>query len=223
MLLSPFGSPRRLAVLTVLVFLAIVVLVRNSTYSEYLPKYDLPSFGNAKVPQDISTGSNSFKEGSALSEPWQEYKSEHDKVQPAPPPPKEEEYEEKVEVTSIPTSVSHSTTTSAYKSVSTSVSASASTFASKTSSSAKITPFVHASHKELQAKIKEFIQWDPPDKGDHWPGYGDYVDKDYDPNRWEGLPMYAAKLDTTYASTNLRPGTSITTQPMASSSSRKWA
>jgi hypothetical protein len=223
MLLSPFGSPRRLAVLTVLVFLAIVVLVRNSTYSEYLPKYDLPSFGNAKVPQDISTGSNSFKEGSALSEPWQEYKSEQDKVQPAPPPPKEEEYEEKVEVTSIPTSVSHSTTTSTSKSGSTSVSTSASTSASKTSSSAKITPFVHASHKELQAKIKEFIQWDPPDKGDHWPGYGDYVDKDYDPNRWEGLPMYAAKLDTSHSFTDLNPGTSIITQPTASSSSRKWA
>jgi hypothetical protein len=223
MLLSPFGSPRRLAVLTVLVFLAIVVLVRNSTYSEYLPKYDLPSFGNGKVPQDISTGSNSFKEGSALSEPWQEYKSEQDKVQQAPPPPKEEEYEEKVEVTSIPTSISHSTTVSTSKSVSTSVSTSASTSASKTSSSAKITPFVHASHKELQAKIKEFIQWDPPDKSDHWPGYGDYVDKDYDPNRWEGLPMYAAKLDPNHAFTDFDPGTSTITQPTASGSSRRWA
>jgi hypothetical protein len=216
MLLSPFGSPRRLAVLTVLVFLAIVVLVRNSTYSEYLPKYDLPTFGNAKVPQDISTGSSSFKEGSALSEPWQEYKSEQDKVHAAPPPPKEEEYEEKVEITSLPTSASHSSTTStSSKSVSTS--------ASKTSSSAKITPFVHATYKELQAKIKEFIQWDRPDKGGHWPGYGDYVDKDYDPNRWEGLPMYAAKVDINHALTNSHPGTSIITQPTASSSSRNWA
>lgn len=182
--------------MTVIVFLTIVVLVRNSTYSEYLPKYDLPSFGNAKVPEDISTGSNSFKEGSGLSEPWQEYKSEQDKVHAAPPP-KEEEYEEKVEVTSIPSSIPHSTTTSTSQSASTSASTSrsGSASASKTSSSAKITPFVHASYKELQAKIKEFIQWDRPDKGGHWPGYGDYVDKDYDPNRWEGLPMYVAKLD----------------------------
>jgi len=216
MLLSPFGSPRRLAILTVLVFLAIVVLVRNSTYSEYLPKYDLPTFGNARPPQDISTGSSSFKEGSALTEPWQEYKPEQDKVQPAPPPPpKEEEYEEKVQVTSIPTKASHSSTTSTSKSVSTS--------ASKTSSSAKITPFVHASYKELQAKIKEFIQWNRPEKGGHWPGYGDYVDKDYDPNRWEGLPMYAAILPTHDTLTNSHPGTSITTRPTASSSSRKWA
>ena len=215
MLLSPFGSPRRLAVLTVLVFLAIVVLVRNSTYSEYLPKYDLPSFGNAKPPQDISTGSSSFKEGSALTEPWQEYKPEQDKVQPAPPPPKEEEYEEKVEVTSIPTSAKHSSTTSTSKSVSTS--------ASKTSASAKITPFVHASYKELQAKIKEFIQWNRPEKGGHWPGYGDYVDKDYDPNRWEGLPMYAFELKMNQTLTDLHLGTSITTQATASSISRRWA
>ncbi|KAG9543634.1 hypothetical protein KCV04_g21817, partial [Aureobasidium melanogenum] len=184
MLLSPFGSPRRLALLTVLVFLALVVIVRNSTYSEYLPKYDLPSFG--KGPQDTSTGSNSFKEDSSQSELWQEYKPDQDKVHPAPPPPpKEEEYEEKVEVTSIPTSTSHSTSTSS--------STSASSSGSKTASSAKITPFVHASYKELQAKIQEFIQWDRPNKGDHWPGYGDYVDKDYDPNRWEGLPMYVAR------------------------------
>jgi hypothetical protein len=214
MLLSSFGSPRRLAVLTVLVFLAIVVLIRNSTYSEYLPSYDLPSFGNAKVPQDISTGSNSFKEGSTPTEPWQEYKSEQDKVQPAPPP-KEEEYEEKIEVTSIPTSVSHSTTTSASTSVSTS--------ASKTGSSAKITPFVHASYKELQAKIKEFIKWDRPEKADHWPGYDTYVDKAYDPNRWEGLPMYASNPDMEYTLTDSYLGTSITTQPTASSSSRTWA
>ncbi|KAH0388130.1 hypothetical protein KCU92_g1026, partial [Aureobasidium melanogenum] len=180
MLLSPFGSPRRLALLTVLVFLALVVIVRNSTYSEYLPKYDLPAFG--KIQADTSTGSNSFKEDSSQSDLWQEYKPDQDKVQPAPPPPpKEEEYEEKIEVTSIPTSTSHSTSTSS--------STSASTSGSKTASSAKITPFVHASYKELQAKIQDFIQWDRPNKGDHWPGYGDYVDKDYDPNRWEGLPM----------------------------------
>lgn len=188
MLLSPFGSPRRLALLTVLVFLALVVLVRNSTYSEYLPKYDLPSFGNDRGPQDTSTGSISFKEDSSQGELWQEYNPDQDKVHPAPPPPpKEEEYEEKIEVTSIPTSTSHSTSASS----STSVSISAS--GSKTASPAKITPFVHASYKELQAKIQEFIQWDRPNKGGHWPGYGDYVDKDYDPNRWEGLPMYVAQ------------------------------
>ena len=186
MLLSPFGSPRRLALLTVLVFLALVVLVRNSTYSEYLPKYDLPSFSNAKVPQDTSTGSISFKEDSSQSDLWQEYKPDQDKVSPAaPPPPKQEEYEEEIEVTSIPASSSHSPSASSSTSVSNS--------GSKTASLAKITPLVHASYRELQAKIQDFIQWDRPDKGDHWPGYGDYVDKDYDPNRWEGLPMYVGQ------------------------------
>ncbi|THY80515.1 hypothetical protein D6C93_09875 [Aureobasidium pullulans] len=189
MLLSPFGSPRRLAVVTILVFLAIVVLVRNSTYSEYLPKYDLPKFTNGRVPEDTTTGSSSFKEDSGKSELWQEYKADQDKIHAAPPPPlKEEEYEEKPVHTTIVTT-SHSSSSSSTSASVASSSDSVSTSATKTGTTAKITPFVHASYKELQAKIKEFIQWDRPNKGSHWPGYGDYVDKDYDPNRWEGLPM----------------------------------
>lgn len=184
MLLSPFTSPRRLAVLTILVFLAIVVLVRNSTYSEYLPSYDLPTFSNAEVPQDTTTGSSSFKEDAGKNGLWQEYKADDEKPQ-AVKAPVEEEYEEK------PQAVKHTTIAAAAASHSPVAppSESASTSPTASGSTTKITPLQHSSYSEIQAKIKDFIQWDRPNTPNHWPGFGDYVDQDYDPNRWEGLPM----------------------------------
>lgn len=190
MLLSPFTSPRRLAILTVLVFLAIVVLVRNSTYSEYLPSYDLPSFSNGKVPQDTTTGSKSFGEDAPAQDTtkqdlWHEYKPAEDKTH-VTEPAAEEEYEEKPKVIAVDHTSTSSHSSSASSSTSHSTSA---TTAASESDKASISPIEHSSYSEIQEKIKEFIQWDRPDTPGHWPGYGDYVNKDYDPNRWEGLPM----------------------------------
>jgi hypothetical protein len=145
-------------------FLTIVVLVRNSTYSEYLPAYTVPNFDTNKSPlQDTTTGSSSFKDDAGKSDDlWQEYTPDKDKKPHAAPkpPPVEQEYEQVTTTTS-----------------------------SSVSAPATTTPFVHATYKDLQAKIKDFIQWDRPNNGGHWPGYDEYADKDYDPNRWEGLPM----------------------------------
>ena len=53
-----------------------------------------------------------------------------------------------------------------------------------------ITPIQHASYKETQDRIQEFIKWERPNTPNHWPGWDDYRETDYDPNRWEGLPWY---------------------------------
>ena len=37
----------------------------------------------------------------------------------------------------------------------------------------------------MQDYIQEMLQWPRPTWDGHWPGFGDYIDKDYDPNRWE--------------------------------------
>ena len=35
--------------------------------------------------------------------------------------------------------------------------------------------------------LRDILRWQRPNKGDHWPPYSDYKDKDYDPNRWEAF------------------------------------
>lgn len=48
--------------------------------------------------------------------------------------------------------------------------------------------------REKQDKIRKLIQWKPAKTKDHWPGFDDYKNKDYDPNRWEGFEWYCALL-----------------------------
>ncbi|KAF2871223.1 hypothetical protein BDV95DRAFT_595095 [Massariosphaeria phaeospora] len=55
--------------------------------------------------------------------------------------------------------------------------------------------------------IKQMLKWGRPTWDGHWPPFGDYIDKEYDPNRWEQFPMdyrvYKAghnKLNKTIAS-----------------------
>jgi hypothetical protein len=39
--------------------------------------------------------------------------------------------------------------------------------------------------------LKDMLDWSRPEhRNGHWPPYEDYVDKDYDPNRWEGFKLY---------------------------------
>jgi hypothetical protein len=38
--------------------------------------------------------------------------------------------------------------------------------------------------------LKDMLDWSRPEhRNGHWPPYEDYVDKDYDPNRWEGFKL----------------------------------
>lgn len=160
MLLSPFSSPRRLILLAVFLFFSVLVLIRNSQYSSYLPKYDhLPSFSESESHSDEPT-----KVNERPKDVWEPYVA----GKPTPTPAGQQwEYTED-EPTRLPAAV---------------VSADP-VLASLTES---ITPIPQLSYAETQAKIQKLIDWTPPDTPNHWPGWGDYKNEDYDPNRWEGF------------------------------------
>ena len=40
---------------------------------------------------------------------------------------------------------------------------------------------------EIGEYLRDLLRWQRPSRGDHWPPYADYKDKDYDPNRWEAF------------------------------------
>jgi hypothetical protein len=42
---------------------------------------------------------------------------------------------------------------------------------------------------DMKKYMKDMLQWDRPTWEGHWPPFGDYVDKGYDPNRWEQFEM----------------------------------
>jgi hypothetical protein len=41
----------------------------------------------------------------------------------------------------------------------------------------------------LKEYVKGMLNWDRPSWDGHWPPFSDYVDKGYDPNRWERFDM----------------------------------
>ena len=43
--------------------------------------------------------------------------------------------------------------------------------------------------KDLKEYIKGMLKWDRPNWQGHWPPFADYVDKEYDPNRWERFAL----------------------------------
>ncbi|TKA81600.1 hypothetical protein B0A55_03546 [Friedmanniomyces simplex] len=55
MLLSGFASPRRLVLLAAVSFVVAVVFLRTTSYGEYLPKYDLPSFSHGDKGEEKSS------------------------------------------------------------------------------------------------------------------------------------------------------------------------
>lgn len=42
--------------------------------------------------------------------------------------------------------------------------------------------------EERKEYLREMLKWPRPQHG-HWPPFGDYVDKEYDPNRWEEFSL----------------------------------
>lgn len=43
--------------------------------------------------------------------------------------------------------------------------------------------------ENLSSYMKSMLDWPRPNWIGHWPPFDDYVNKDYDPNRWEYFPM----------------------------------
>jgi hypothetical protein len=45
------------------------------------------------------------------------------------------------------------------------------------------------SPSNLKEYMKKMLNWDRPSWQGHWPPFADYIDKAYDPNRWERFDM----------------------------------
>lgn len=45
---------------------------------------------------------------------------------------------------------------------------------------------------DMSAYMGRMLKWARPTWGGHWPPFRDYLDKAYDPNRWEQFEMYIA-------------------------------
>ena len=43
--------------------------------------------------------------------------------------------------------------------------------------------------EEQRLYMRDMMNWNRPSWGGHWPPFGDYVDLEYDPNRWEQFDM----------------------------------
>jgi hypothetical protein len=40
----------------------------------------------------------------------------------------------------------------------------------------------------VQEYLQDMLKWERPHRTGHWPPYNSYINKDYDPNRWQGFP-----------------------------------
>lgn len=48
---------------------------------------------------------------------------------------------------------------------------------------------------ERDEYMQDILDWSRPEhRNGHWPPYEDYIDKDYDPNRWEGFKLYVVSF-----------------------------
>ncbi|KAK5133930.1 hypothetical protein LTR08_007159 [Meristemomyces frigidus] len=193
MLLSGFTSPRRLALLAAVAFVVAIAYLHSSSYSEYLPKYDFPSFSpskNGEPKSSLEEDQQQSAQGEELSEggvkvPEAQYSSSAGAV--AETTGAEGGYRWRID----------EATTSSMDSVATSsempTHSPHAIHAAPPSASAHPAPTAlpHESYESVQLRVLELIRnWTPPPQPTegHYPPYWAYGDRDFDPNRWEGLP-----------------------------------
>lgn len=166
--------------MAILVFLVtIVYLSSSSSYSGYLPKYDTTAFRPSNEEDSQLAGHVEEPSEEPLQgvgqvgshDPVHNVHEEEFKHVPAPAPAHDVS--------------DHDAATPAKAQSSSSSSKSPAAHAASYSPS----PLPHKSYAHIQAQIQELIQpWRPENpEGGHWPPYDDYINKDYNPNRWEGF------------------------------------
>ena len=181
MLFSPFTSPRRLALLAGLVFLfAIAYLSSSPSYREYLPKYDSSTYKSSNE-EDQPLKGHVEKPADELDLPIHApvQDSSHDEA----PKAHGEDYK-----------YTPASSTVNYVAASSTSSPTPSSSASSEHSSGKAAsynpqPLPHQPFEQIQAQIQELIRpWRPETpQPEHWPPYDQYINSDYNPNRWEGF------------------------------------
>ncbi|KAK4539371.1 hypothetical protein LTR36_011001 [Oleoguttula mirabilis] len=202
MLLSGFASPRRLALLAIVVFVLAIIYMQATSYSEYLPKYDIPGFSSSKDGEPKSSLEEDQKQPGRVETPAEEglkvpelkaSSGSSSAISVQTTTIKESGGDSwRIGGTSTPSAEAVATSTKLpthSPSPSPSPSPSASDIpVSNTTTVDAPAALPHESYESVQLKVQELIKdWTPPPDGDHWPSYDGYHDKDYDPNRWEGF------------------------------------
>lgn len=182
MLFSPFTSPRRLAIIGILVFLvAIAYLSSSPSYRGYLPKYESSNLKSSNEIDHIANGH--------VEEPLKDWEL------PFEEPTKVESHSGGLDVVEEEIHEYKPATSSvAQNAASTSSLPAAHTSKAPENkhehdATSGPQPLPHAPYEQVQLQIQELIQpWRPENpQGGHWPPYEDYINSDYNPNRWEGF------------------------------------
>jgi len=175
-MLVSFSSPRRVALLAVLVLFTVIILYRNSQYSSRSPSK------SSSITSSSSSSSFSGARPVHRPDPEKSYDDDrlwHEPAQIAPllPDPKDHlvALAPKPDTTtsSVAPAVQHPTHAPAAK--------------PKNYLDDKITPVKHLAFQDQQDMIQDLIEWQPLNTEMHWPSWDAYANRDYDPNRWEGF------------------------------------
>jgi hypothetical protein len=159
-------SPRRFAILACVAFAFIVLVLQQSPWTKERVYEQIPLFKSNPRP-DQSPISNSGEPAQAhVEDAWQH-------AVPVATPSHVAE-EKPIEPSQIPVA-------SKTKALPPWVTA-----PSRTASFVPPTP----RPTNMKEYMKKMLDWGRPSWDGHWPPFNDYVDKEYDPNRWEQFPMY---------------------------------
>ncbi|KAF2766678.1 hypothetical protein EJ03DRAFT_329829 [Teratosphaeria nubilosa] len=182
MLLTGY-PPRRLVLVVVLIFLAAVLFLQQTTYKEYMPAFKWTQDGQHGSPAQDGSRLEKPEEGSAVPVKTAEVDLP---VNTADRPGSMSTVSSAGHVAASSTSASYLTeetmwTISPLQSTTDVPAQNAEPASSKQ-------PLPHEGYETVQSRVQELIKdWTPPPQGDHWPPYDGYADKDYDPNRWEAF------------------------------------
>lgn len=173
-------SPRRFAILSFLALLFICLVLQQSPWAQDKVYERIPMFENERRPAEQEL----LREAVSESQPSVEDAWQHALPMPAPkpssteaqvatrpakvlPPPMEASREPVVEsepTKSYPPWVTAPSRTAAF-----------------------IPPTPRPTN--MKEYMKKMLKWARPSWDGHWPPFGDYVDKAYDPNRWEQFDL----------------------------------
>ncbi|KAF2685354.1 hypothetical protein K458DRAFT_365715 [Lentithecium fluviatile CBS 122367] len=76
---------------------------------------------------------------------------------------------------------------------------------------------------DMKDYMRELLKWDRPSWEGHWPPFADYVEKDYDPNRWEQFDMDYRIYDAGHDKLNGSiASNSVAYKPLPRYNSKAW-
>lgn len=182
-------SPRRFAILACIAFVFIFAVLQQSPWAQEQAYQRIPLFDLVGRPPDGSrTTLETTHEQAPLEDAWQ-----HAIPKPKPSP------SAVVNVALPPPAVMSKAPVDKTEPQPPWVTA-----PSRTASFIPPTP----RPSNMREYMRKMLKWPRPSWDGHWPPFGDYINKAYDPNRWEQFDMYVFATGCGVHDTNYRQGLS---------------